>query len=165
MPEYLLLESKLGDDIELYTYQQVSSRDDTIELFGFKTQEEIHLFKQLTGISGVGPRSAVGVLSVAKLADIKSTISHGDSALLQKVAGIGKKTAERIVMELKDKIDFSDNQGTTDNFPPSSDAEVYEALEQLGYKAQDIRSILKDLPKDLETPEDKIKAALRLSGR
>ncbi len=165
VPEYILLESKIGDNIELYTYQQISSRDDTIDLFGFKLQEELRLFKQLISVSGVGPRSAVGVLSVAKLTDIKTTISRSDPGLLQKVAGIGKKTAERIVMELKDKMEFSDDTVTGSDSVSSTDSEVYEALEQLGYKTQDIRIILKNIPPDLKTSEDKIKAALKLSGK
>lgn len=165
VPEYVLLESSVGDTIELYTHQQISSRDDTIELFGFKLRGEIELFKQLTSVSGVGPRSAIGVLSVANLEEVTSTIAHSDPGLLQKVAGIGKKTAERIVIELKDKMVFSDNPVHTNGAVSGSDTEVYEALEHLGYKTPDIRALLKQLPPDLKTSEDKIKAALKLSGK
>jgi len=98
----------VGQAVEIYTHQYV--REDALDLYGFKSLEELEMFELLLSISGIGPKSALGVLSVASVADIKESISRGDSSLLTKVSGIGRKTAERVVLELREKI-----SETTDN--------------------------------------------------
>ena len=95
-------EISIKQDLELYTYQHV--REDMLGLYGFKGLEDLEMFELLLSISGVGPKSALGVLAIANVADIKDSIAQGDSSLLTKVSGIGKKTAERIVLELRDKV-------------------------------------------------------------
>jgi holliday junction DNA helicase RuvA len=161
VPEFLLVQVKVGDELELYTHLHVSSRDETMDIYGFATAEELAFFEQLISISGVGRKSALAALSVAKIDELQKTISRGDSALLQKVAGIGKKTAERIVVELKDKV----LAGDISTAMKGSDGEVISALEGLGYKIYDIREVLRQLPKELESSEDKIKSALKMLGK
>ncbi|MFA5421022.1 MAG: Holliday junction branch migration protein RuvA, partial [Patescibacteria group bacterium] len=118
-----------GGELEIYTYQNI--KEDSSDLYGFKSLEELDLFEMLLSVSGVGPKSALGVLSISKISDIKESIVKGDSALLVKVSGIGKKTAERLVLELKDKLL---KRGSYDlNSASSSIGDDIEALLALGY--------------------------------
>lgn len=162
VPESVIMTSTIGDAIELYTYQKISSRDESLEMFGFHAPADLAFFKQLIGISGVGPRSALGVLSVATLEELTRTIVQGDSALLTKVAGIGKKTAERVVIELKDKLAAYTDTAATHG---SVDADVYAALEGLGYETSDVREVLREIPEDIDSTEEKIKAALKVLAK
>lgn len=157
----LLMEVKQGEEVEVYTYLDFAAREETLSLYGFNTQEELEFFKQLIKISGVGPRSALAVLSVARLKELKGAIASGDSSLLQKVSGIGKKTAERVVMELRDKLGFED---IGDGAASQSDRDVYDALAGLGYSAGDVRGALRKISKDAETVEEKVKAVLKVLG-
>ncbi len=152
-----------GGEAELYCYTKLDTRNDTIELFGFLREEELRFFEQLLSISGVGPRSAMGALSVARLEDLKRTIAHGDPQLLQKVAGIGKKTAERIMIELREKIgELSGAQGA--NFT-RDDFDVLDALKQLGYREGEAIEALRGLPKDMEGSEARVREALKRLGK
>ena len=99
---HILETTSFNQEIALYTYTYV--KEDALDLYGFPTLDELNFFEQLISISGVGPRGALGVLSIAPLADIKKAIIHGDPKLLQKVSSIGKKIAERIIIDLKEKI-------------------------------------------------------------
>jgi holliday junction DNA helicase RuvA len=164
VPEYVLLQVKEGAKLELFMHEHFSTREETISLYGFLKMEELDFFEQLIDVSGVGRRSALAALSVAKVEELRKTISREDPALLQKVAGIGKKTAERIVVELKDKIFSESASGATLDFS-SGDGEVIGALEGLGYNAGDIREVIRRLPPELNSSEDRIKAALKMLGK
>ena len=96
---------KTGADVKLFTYLQL--REDGLTLFGFATVEEKEVFLKLISVSGIGPKVALSVLSGLKMSDLSSAIVTGDMAVLTSVKGLGKKTAERIVLELKDKVDVS----------------------------------------------------------
>lgn len=163
VPESTLLKVKLGEEIELYTHVHISSRDESVSIYGLPSVDEYAFFEQLISISGVGRRSALATLSVARVPELKGTIIQGDSSLLQKVAGIGKKTAERIVVELKDKIVVDDI--VRDIGIQGSDGELILALEGLGYQLSDIREVIRLLPKDLETSEERVKAALKMLAK
>jgi len=150
-------QSKVGQGLELYIYTNV--REDALELYGLPTIEEIEFFKKLIGISGVGPKSALGIFEVAALNEIKKAISRGDASLLTKVSGIGKKTAELIIVKLKDKdLDIGSILET------GSHGDAIDALVGLGYSAADAREILTSLPPDLPL-EEKVKAALKKLGK
>ena len=128
-----------GKKVSLWVHTAV--RADAIELYGFLTEEELAFFKLLTTVSGLGPKSALGILNSADLGGLKRAIAHGDSQALHKVFGIGKKTAERIVVELRDKL-MSPGQ---DKGAPGADAEVIEALTSLGYRLEESRDTLRAL--------------------
>jgi len=150
-----------SEEVALFTHTHV--REDALELYGFITWEELEFFGQLLEISGVGPRTALAVLSEAPIEEIKKAVVHGDPAILQRVTGIGKKTAERIIVELKEKIRI-----TTD-FDLSSlanvgDQQVVEALVSLGYKERELRPILSQLPAETTDLSQRIKEALRILG-
>lgn len=150
----------LHEEIVLYIYTYV--REDALELYGFSTLEELDFFERLISITGIGPRIALGVLSVASLADIKKAIIHGDPSILQKVSSIGKKTAERIIVELKDKISVTEQEvGLT----ITENVQLFEALAALGYKEKDIRRVLQRLSPDTKELSERIKEALKILSK
>ncbi len=156
--EVVLNSAKEGEIIELFIHQQV--KEDTLDLYGFSNMDELDFFKHLLSISGVGPRSALAVLSIAKIEDIKQAIYQGDPTLLKKVSGIGQKTAERIVVELKNKVSAL-TSATGEMFKGVSD-ELIDALEALGYKPNIIRQAISQLPEDVKDLQEKVKATLKI---
>lgn len=139
-------------------------REDALDLFGFRTDDELRFFKMLTNISGIGPRSALNIMSLADLKTIVHAITNRDSSYLTKVSGIGKKNAEKIVLELSDKLDgfmyIEIESGST-----NKETEVLEALEALGYNMRNTRDIVRNLAKDYDRTEDIIRAALQQLGK
>lgn len=157
----LALATKAGAAIALHTHLNV--REDALELFGFLTIAERDFFRQLLTISGVGPRSALGVLAVASVDDVRQAVISGDPSLLMTVSGIGRKTAERIVVELKEKLarEATDRQsGLT-----AGDGTILDALMNLGYSAQEARAALRAVPSAVTEIDDRLKAALRSLGK
>ena len=126
IPLSVLEESKEDEEIELFVSQYV--REDRLDLFGFKSLEEMEFFEQLQGVSMVGPKSALSLLGVAKLDEIKKAIIHGDPEILTKVSGVGKKTSERIVLELKNKIGVDGENHEEAGGLPVGDSEVIDGL-------------------------------------
>jgi Holliday junction DNA helicase RuvA len=153
-----------GTHLSLYIHTSV--REDALDLFGFATQEELSFFRQLTSVSGVGPKTALGVLNVSDIKSLKRSIAAGDAAALTKVFGIGKKSAERIVVELRDKLSLE--QSTTPQEVGSmsgDDGEVIEALMALGYKADESRQTLRAIGTDGSgNIKERLGAALRRLG-
>lgn len=135
-------------------------KEDAFDLYGFTNQNQYYFFKLLVGISGIGPKSALAILDAAEPEDIRQAIINDDPGLLQKVNGIGKKTAERIVVELKSKI----GTGLTATTDSQSSSEVMEALESLGYKVVEIREAIKQVDNKLST-EKKISQVLKILGK
>lgn len=140
-------------------------REDAIDLYGFRSQEELKFFKQLLDVSGVGPKTALGVLNVADVPTLKRTIARGDATALTKVFGIGKKSAERIVVELRDKFSKESTENPTALHGGIGDGEVIEALMALGYSAPESREALKSVSPEHESVRDRLSAALRMLGR
>lgn len=151
--------SNTEETVSLWTYLVV--REQALDLYGFATQEELGLFELLISVSGVGPKSALAILSVARVKDLKRAIASGETSHLTSVSGIGKKVAHKIVLELKDKIlDMpSDDSGAL-----SSEVEALEALKSLGYREADAREALRAIENpDLGTNE-RITRALKHLG-
>ena len=146
-----------GQDIELYTYHNV--KEDAQDLYGFTKFNEFEFFKLLISISGVGPKSALGVLAMSSVEEIKSSIAQGDPSLLNKVSGIGAKTAERIVLELKNKIDRLAPIEGESNVNANSDE--IDALVALGYSLQQAREALQGVDNSVKDSGDRIRAALK----
>ncbi len=153
-----LEESRLETTVRVLIHTTV--RDDAIDLFGFLTEEERALFEHLITVSGIGGKTAMNVLAMAKAADILSAIRKGDATMLTAVSGIGRKTAERIIVELREKVGVGD-----DSTLSTTDAEVLDALAGLGYTAHEARMALRALgTADLDAPT-KIKEALKRLGK
>lgn len=161
----ILEKAKIDSEIELYTYQYVS--DDKVELYGFNKISELEFFEQLIQISGIGPKSGLSVMNQASVEDIKRAIIHGDSSVLTRVSGIGKKTAERIILELKNKIDISDkeNKEFLQESGIQEDADALDGLVSLGYSLREAREAIKHVPKEAKTVEEKVKASLKILGK
>ena len=151
---------KKGEEALLWTHLAV--RENSMDLYGFNTLEELHFFELLISISGIGPKGALGVLSVANVETLRQAIGTDDISYLTKVSGIGKKSAEKIVLELRDKIDVLEN--TEDTTTLREESEALEALMSLGYKQNDVRDILKKVSSEAKTTGEKIREALKILG-
>lgn len=151
----------LGDKVSLLTHFVV--REDAQILYGFATAAEREAFRQLIKISGVGPRTALSVLSGMSVADIAQAVTAQDAGRLVKVPGIGKKTAERLLLELKGKLGAD---LALPNATPLSDAQgdIAQALQALGYSDREAQAALKALPADIGV-SDGIKLALKALNR
>lgn len=123
----------MKDGSETHFFIHTHIREDAFDLYGFLEHDALELFEQLLGVSGVGPKTALGVLSIAAPKEIRQAIASGDPTLLTKVSGIGKKTAERIVVELKEKT------GVTNAGSSGMTAEAIDALVHLGYSEHQAR--------------------------
>ncbi len=159
MGETLLNDLKIDKEVELYTHHQI--KEDASDLYGFKSLEDLELFELLLTVSGVGPKSALGVLSIAAAGDIKEAIIRGDANLLTKVSGIGKKTAERLVLELKTKIMRLGGSSFALNSAMSSGSDEIDALMTLGYSLSEARAALNLVAADLVDSGARVKAALK----
>ena len=158
----------IGEDIKIYTYYSV--REDDISLFGFNTQEEKNLFLNLITVSGVGPKLALQVLSGARLDTLFNAIGNGDISLLSKIKGIGKKTAERIVVELKDKLGafgnlFNYQQINQVDVSNSNITEACEALVSLGLTKNEATKLISTIYAEGDSTEDLIRKSLQNMGR
>jgi len=135
-----------GSEAQILTYLAV--REDAMDLFGFGAEAERQLFLKLLSVSGIGPKSALHTLSLGEVDEINSAIARGDADYMTKVSGIGRKTAERIVVELKSKMV---SVGTVLGEVTGKMAEVIEGLIVLGYSASEAREAVKDISDELPT--------------
>ncbi|OOM09383.1 Holliday junction branch migration protein RuvA [Clostridium saccharobutylicum] len=155
---------KCGEEIMLYLDQIV--REDFLGLYGFESKEELEMFKLLLTISGVGPKAALSLLSISRVNNLKYAIMTGDEKHICRGVGIGKKTAARIILELKDKLkpdELLDNVGEggiLDNENTMVLSEALSALIALGYSEKESETVLKTVNKD-DTVENIIKASLK----
>lgn len=156
-----LVDLKLGQDVKLFLQHHVA--EDKEELFGVRSLDELELFAALDAVSGVGPKSVLGILAIASVDEIRKSIAAGDPNLLTRVSGIGRKTAERIIVELRGKIsDILDKVGEDGEF--SKDGDIIDALVSLGYSAAQAREAVQKASKDDDVGE-RLKAALKILGR
>ena len=157
----------LGEKMRCHTVLNV--RDDAMELFGFATKEEKQMFLQLTSVSGVGSKTALGLLGAMPLRDLNLAILLGDVAALSRAPGIGKKTAQRIALELKEKVTQADVSARTDSTAPSGSTavpadhviEAIEALTALGYSSLEARNAVSAVKDQSDRAEELIRLALR----
>ena len=156
-----LTELKATDGtVSLWTHQVV--REDALDLYGFMNRGEAEFFQLLIGISGVGPKSALGILSLGPVETMKAAISAGDADYLTKVSGIGKKSAQKIVLELQDKVNVLEGETYAEERKEESD--TIAALQTLGYSALEAREALKHVSPDTTGTKDRLKAALKVLG-
>lgn len=151
-----------GDLVKVYMYEHI--REQSHDLFGFLNRETKDLFVQLLGVNGVGPKMALSVLNTGNIAEVRRSIAGGNVKMIQRASGVGKRVAERIVVELKDKVGLDGVDLSTTGML-QSDAnlqkdEAVEALMALGYSPQDAAVALQNIDKDLST-EERIRQALK----
>ena len=146
-----------GGKVKFWTHQYV--REDTLALYGFLHLAELDFFEMLIGISGIGPKGALGILGVASLDTLKKAISAGDISYLTRVSGIGRKIAEKVVLELKEKMA---GKGVFVDAPELKDeADALDALMALGYSQREAREALAGAPRDIRSVEKRVKEALK----
>lgn len=150
---------KIGEsaNISLWTYLAV--REDSLTLYGFEEKEGLDFFEQLISISGIGPKTALGVINAATIPTLKKAISSEDISHLVKVSGIGKKIAEKIILELKGK--FSRDSAEINL---KDEIDTLEALKSLGYSQNQAREALKQVDKSVTSASERVKQALKILG-
>ncbi len=150
-----------GDELFLFTHMVV--REDAQMLFGFATEHERALFRMLIRISGVGAKMGLAVLSAMSVDGFRRCVEYEDAASLVKVPGIGKKTAERLIIEMRDRIDMPAAQSGATRVEAEAGAksEAMDALISLGYKPREVQKLIGELDVDGKSAEDIIRLALR----
>ena len=160
----------VGQEVKLYTY--LSVREDAMNLFGFLSKDELKVFKLLITVNGIGPKGALGILSIMSPNDLRYAVMTENSKLISKAPGIGAKTAQKVILELKDKLEFSsfiDNTKENDLIHYDDNiqkdeiiSEATEALVSLGYTQKEISKIIKSCDlSSCDTTEDVIKVVLK----
>ncbi len=151
--------ARLNAEIKLFTYLAV--RENALELYGFPDNDTLVFFELLLTVSGIGPKSALAILNIAPVKTLRSAIASGDASHLTKTTGIGTKKAEKIILELKDKIDVLESElgGHRET------ADAIDALQALGYSRREAQDALKKVPHLTTSTEAKIKEALKILGK
>lgn len=158
VPTTVLSKTKEGETIALWTHLAV--RENAHDLYGFETREELQWFELLLTVSGIGPRSALSIMNSADIETLESAIAKNDASILTHSFGIGRKTAEKIVLELREKIEPKDGESVAGG----SDGDVIDALVGLGYSLKEARDTARALPKNIEGAEKRIREALRIAS-
>lgn len=157
--------SKLNEEATVHTYLYV--REDILSIYGFASIQELELFKNLIKISGVGPKAGLSILSLADVNTLKYSIFNGDYKFISKASGIGKKTAEKIIIELKDKVkdEFSGSEINVGIEYPAQDSEfLMEALTSLGFNSNEAKKALGAIDRTNLTEDEVLKIALKKIG-
>ncbi|HTW96543.1 MAG TPA: Holliday junction branch migration protein RuvA, partial [Candidatus Methylomirabilis sp.] len=160
--ETMAAEAKPGEEMELFTHQYI--REDAEDLYGFTTYEKLAMFEMLLSVSGIGPKSGLGIMAIAGVEEIKTAIAEGDIHLLTKVSGIGKRTAERVILDLRDKVGFLESSKTdlgAASATGSSRGDEIDALVALGYSLQQAREALSKVDKSITDSGKRIREALK----
>ncbi len=149
---------RVGQEVKIHTYLKVS--DSALDLYGFEHLDEKSFFELLMTVSGVGPKSAMNILSLGNMSEIQSAIARSDVKYLTGVQGMGKKTAERLVVELKNKLAVSETHSTKNS---ESDilSDVIEGLAALGYSRDEAKNLIQNIDTSGKTPEQILKEALK----
>lgn len=155
-PDTLSKAKKVGDEIMLWIHTHV--REDALDLYGFLNHPELEFFEMLISVSGIGPKGALAILGLTSIETLRKAIGTGDTSYLTKISGIGKKTADKIVIELRDKMG-TELEGTS----LQGELDAMEALKSLGYSQNESREALKKVSPDLST-NAKIREALKILG-
>jgi Holliday junction DNA helicase RuvA len=152
---------ELKSKVKLYIYEHI--RENAHDLFAFRSQETKKLFELLLSVNGVGPKMALSILSIANSSQVKQAIASGDTKFISQATGVGKRVAERVVVDLKDKVGLVASDDATGFLATPSgnlNDEAMQALVALGYSAQDAAEALKGIDEGLST-EERIKKALK----
>ena len=164
---YTLSAVNLGEKAKLYTHVHV--KEDAFDIYGFSTTEELHLFRMLTSVSGVGPKAGLSILSSNSPANLAMSIITGDEKALTSAPGVGKKIAQRVILELKDKLAKGQSVVTGERIqgggvtviPENKSSEAAAALAVLGYSREEVAEALRGVDMENQTLEQIIRTALR----
>lgn len=150
--------SRLKNDGETFFFIHTHVREDSFDLYGFLENEELEFFLMLLNVSGIGPKGALAILGIASIETLKKAISSSDLPYLTKISGIGRKTAEKILLELRDKVG-APTEGTL-----QGELDALEALKSLGYSQNEARDALKQIDAGTDT-NTKVREALKILGQ
>ena len=150
----------LGDEIKFYTYHSI--RENSEELFGFSSLAAKKLFELLISVQGIGPKAGIAILSLASPEEVRNAIANADAAFISKASGVGKKSAERVIVDLKDKVGIPSHYGATTVVTKQQNQpdEALDALIALGFPLKEATAILEKVDSDLPV-EERIKLALK----
>lgn len=161
---------RVGDEVRIHTYLLV--KEDAMQLYGFLAKEDLQLFKLMLGVSGIGPKAAIGILSALSADDLRFAVLSDDAAAIAKAPGVGKKTAQKLIFELKDKLSLEDafelklthsQERGSETSAGDARGEAVQALVALGYSNSDaLRAVKKVEGKDSMDVEALLKAALKM---
>ena len=150
-------------DKEIILKTHLAVRETSLDIYGFLDSEELRFFEMLISISGIGPKSAIAILNVTDTETLKRAISSGESSYLIKVSGIGKKNAEKIIIELRDKLGTTENLKDTEAL--TGEIDTLEALQTLGYSQKEAREAMKKIEKNISGSKNLLKEALKILGK
>ena len=151
----------VGSEAKLFSFLQ--PRENAMELYGFLAEEELEYFEMLISVSGVGPKSALAILDVARLNELSAAIKEGRPDLLTRASGIGRKTAERIIIELRTKVQSAKSGLVVEKM--ETDSDLVEALSNLGYRREEARAALAKVEPKVHGIEERLRAALAVLSK
>lgn len=150
------------EPVRLFVHSQLNMREGTFDIYGFKNKEDMEMFQLITSVNGIGPKSAMNILSTVEPRHLKAAVVNEDASYLKKISGLGPKTAQRLVLELKNKLDYLD-VGDGMQINPTEESQAMEALMALGYNPSQAQEALKDVKSN--TLQDRVREALKILGR
>ena len=162
IPKVLNILSKSTDKVKLHIHSKLNMREGTFDMYGFSKKEDLDLFNLLTTVSGIGPKGALTILSSVEPSHLKAAIINEDANYLKKVSNLNSKTANRLVLELKNKVDYIDIGGVK-GVDLGQEGQAVEALLVLGYSQNQAKEALKEAKG--ERLEDRVREALRVLGK
>lgn len=162
VPKLLNSLSKSQEKVKLFLHSQMNMREGTFDLYGFDKKEDLELFNTLITVSGIGPKNALAIMSAVEPGHLKAAIINNDADYLRKVSGLGAKTASRLVLELKNKIDYID-LGNMKGVDLGQEGQATEALLALGYNPSQAKEALKEVKG--KTLEERVRNALKILGK
>lgn len=155
------IKKSVNKSVSLWIYTVV--REDVLDLYGFESQNELDFFELLISVSGIGPKSALGILNVAPVEHLKEAIAMGDTGALTKVSGIGSKSAQKIILELREKL--GGDESITGDTMLGGERDAIEGLVALGYAERAAREALKKVSPEIKGTSSRIKEALKQLGK
>ncbi len=163
VPKILAILSVNQDVVKVFVYSRLNMREGTFDLYGFTKLEDMELFKILTSVSGLGPKTAMQILSTVEPRHLKEAVVAENPEALRKISGLGTKTSQRLVVELQGKLDYIDSAGS-DMGALDVESQAYEALVSLGYSQFQAKDALKQV-KDAKDLSDRVRKALQLLAK
>lgn len=161
-PKLANILAKSTPSVKLHIHSQLNMREGTFDMYGFQNKEDLELFNLITSVNGIGPKSAIGILSTIEPKHLKAAIINDDADYLKKVSGLGPKTAQRLILELKNKVDYLD-VGDMQGIDLGQEGQAMEALLVLGYSPSQAKDALKE--SNGNRLEERVREALRLLGK
>jgi Holliday junction DNA helicase RuvA len=152
-----------GAPTAVKVFAHLHMREDALELYGFGSEKELMYFEMLISVSGVGPKSALSILDITNMDELAASIKEGRAELLSRASGIGHKTAERIILELRSKVQSAKSGAVVEKM--EGDADLVEALSNLGYRREEARAALGKIDLKITGIEARLKEALKILGK